>query len=227
MVKGQKYHILYKTTCIVTGNFYIGVHSTIDLEDGYMGSGLRLSRSVEKHGIENHFREILEFFETRESLMNREREIVNEELLEEEKCMNLKPGGEGGFCNEEHSIKCSIAGNKGYNRKLETDISFRNKMSKLLSETAIKTHKAGKVKYDTFKGKQHSEKSKIQIGLTNSIKQKGEKNSQYGTCWIMNSEISKKISKNDLEKYLNLGWKKGRIINNTSTMKQLDALNLV
>ena len=62
MVKGQKYHILYKTTCTVTGNFYIGVHSTTNLEDGYLGSGKRLRYSIEKHGKENHLREILEFF---------------------------------------------------------------------------------------------------------------------------------------------------------------------
>jgi len=66
MVKGQKYHILYRTTCTVTENFYIGVHSTTNLEDGYMGSGIRLLNSVLKHGKENHTREILEFFDTRE-----------------------------------------------------------------------------------------------------------------------------------------------------------------
>lgn len=34
-----KYHYLYKTTNLITNEFYIGVHSTYDLKDGYLGSG--------------------------------------------------------------------------------------------------------------------------------------------------------------------------------------------
>ena len=45
----------------------------------------------------------------------------------------------------------------------------------------------------------------------NSIPQ-GEKNSQYGTCWITNGEIKKKIKKEELVKYISNGWRKGRKI---------------
>lgn len=39
--------------------------------------------------------------------------------------------------------------------------------------------------------------------------QAGEKNSQYGTCWIHNDKENKKIKKIDLENYINNGWLKG------------------
>lgn len=41
----------------------------------------------------------------------------------------------------------------------------------------------------------------------------GEKNSQFGTCWITNVQqrVCKKISKLDLAEYLLEGWKEGRI----------------
>jgi len=42
--------------------------------------------------------------------------------------------------------------------------------------------------------------------------QQGEKNSQYGTCWIYNDKESKKIKKEQLEEYISLGWIKGRKI---------------
>ena len=40
--------------------------------------------------------------------------------------------------------------------------------------------------------------------------QQGEKNSQYGTCWIHNDKENKKIKKDELENYINDGWIKGR-----------------
>ena len=39
----------------------------------------------------------------------------------------------------------------------------------------------------------------------------GNKNSQFGTCWVTHSELgNKKISKDDLDKFLSLGYTKGR-----------------
>ena len=40
--------------------------------------------------------------------------------------------------------------------------------------------------------------------------QVGEKNSQYGKCWIHNNEKSISIKKEDLDQYLSSGWIKGR-----------------
>ena len=93
--KQKKYHYIYKTTCSVTNRYYIGMHSTDNLEDGYLGSGKRLWNSINYHGRENHTIEILEFCENRKKLKERESEIVNEELLNEELCMNLTVGGNG------------------------------------------------------------------------------------------------------------------------------------
>jgi hypothetical protein len=86
----KKYHFIYKTTNLLSGRYYIGMHSTDDLNDGYLGSGTYLRRSINKHGKENHSIEILEFLNSREELAAREREIVSLQEIAKKECMNLK-----------------------------------------------------------------------------------------------------------------------------------------
>lgn len=91
----RKFHVIYKTTCVETGKYYIGMHSTDDINDGYLGSGSILSRSVKKYGREKHVYEILEFLPDRKSLGLREEEIITDELRSDPRCMNIRNGGTG------------------------------------------------------------------------------------------------------------------------------------
>lgn len=50
--------IIYKTTNIINGKFYIGQDSKND--PNYLGSGLLLNRAIEKYGIENFKKEMVE-----------------------------------------------------------------------------------------------------------------------------------------------------------------------
>ncbi|TXG82213.1 MAG: hypothetical protein E6R13_05285 [Spirochaetes bacterium] len=61
-----------------------------------------------------------------------------------------------------------------------------------------------------WKDRKHTKETKEKIGKINSIKQKGENNSQYGTCWITKDGQNKKIKKEELDQYINIGWSKGR-----------------
>jgi len=203
----RKYHYIYKTTCIITNKFYIGMHSTDNLEDGYVGSGKRLWYSINKHGKDNHVCEILEFLPDRNSLKVREMEIVNEELLNEELCMNLKLGGSGGFSNEEHRKNAQESGRKSYINRLKNDKDFFKK----ISDSRITNNLGNQygIGNKSFTGKTHSEETKRKLGASNSAKQKGSNNSQYGKCWITNENESKKINKGDI---IPEGWRLGRKI---------------
>jgi hypothetical protein len=212
MRKEKKYHYIYKTTNLKNDKFYVGMHSTDNLNDGYLGSGTRLRRSTRRNGIENFKIEYLEFFDNRIDLANREKQLVNEELLKDPMCMNLKPGGTGGFSNENHKQKFllerinksapklgGINGQKSLSLKrnnLEFDKKWKESISKALKGN------------QNWLGKSHSEETKQKIGLANSSKQKGEGNSQFGTCWITNGIENKKVKKTDK---LSEGWKFGRI----------------
>ncbi len=213
MPRQQKHHhYIYKTTCLVTGKFYVGMHSTDDIDDGYLGSGKILGYSRKKYGDENHKKEILEMCSSREALKLREREIVNEELLTDPLNINLKYGGEGGWTKVS-----SIAGNKSPKRnfvvihqKMEQSMIDSGKCRSVVSSVSLKhSHSAAKIKYDTFSGKKHREETKTKIGAANSKHQSGIGNSQFGTCWII-KDVPIKIKRNDLHSYLMNGYRLGR-----------------
>jgi group I intron endonuclease len=204
----KKYHFIYKTTNLKNGKFYVGMHSTNNLNDGYLGSGKRLKYSIKKYGKENFKLEILEFFDSRELLVEREKQLVNEDLLKDDNCMNIMCGGKGGFISVEQQRWRAICGAKAAAKKLKTDIEWRTRHKELVSNNMKSLHIMGKVRYDTFTGKNHTEETKKKIGEANSKKQKGSGNSQFGTMWITNGTENKKIKK---EEILPTGWKAGRV----------------
>lgn len=215
----RKYHYIYKTTCVVTNRYYIGMHSTDDLEDGYQGSGKRLWYSIRKHGKENHKTEILEFLNSREELRNREAQLVNEELLNDSMCMNLKLGGEGGgICwNEEHKKKFQQAGSKAHSEYLKTNEEYFKSYGEKRTNIFKNKFENGELKYFLkyrfdWSGFRHSDETKKKMSDSHKGKHVGTKNSQHGTCWICHPEIkeNKKIQKSELDLFLESGWIKGR-----------------
>jgi group I intron endonuclease len=199
--KSKKYHFVYKTTNLLNNKFYVGMHSTTNLNDGYIGSGTNLRFAIRKYGPNNFKFEILEWCINREELIKREKEIINENFLNDPNCYNLKPGGTGGFNNPTHQYKCSKAAGIKHREMLKSDPNYRKKISLSRIASNEKNHKNGKLKsiQDSYSwlGKKHNEETKKKIGEKNSISQKGNKNSQFGTKWITNGYENKKIKKTE------------------------------
>lgn len=207
--KEKKYHFIYKTTNMLSGRYYIGMHSTDDLDDGYLGSGNRLRLAVRKHGRENFVREILEFYDSREELKIREEEIIDLNEIAKEDCMNLVVGG-GGFMLDEHHYECSKAGGKSLSKKRTEDKKLAEMYSLMNSNNLKKAHENGKLKYDNFNNKYHSEETKLLMSESHVGKGTGNANSQFGTCWVTKNGLNKKIKKEEIGEYLNNDWEKGR-----------------
>ncbi len=89
----KKYYFIYKTTNIINNKFYLGMHSTNDLHDNYLGSGTILKNSIKKYGKENFKKEILEFANSKDELIIKEKILINDELIKNPLCMNIKLGG--------------------------------------------------------------------------------------------------------------------------------------
>lgn len=93
----KKYHFFYKTTCSITNKCYYGVHSTHDLNDGYIGSGKLLHEDIRKYGKEHFKCEHLKFFDSSKDAFKYEEAFVDEAIINSESTYNIAIGGQGGF----------------------------------------------------------------------------------------------------------------------------------
>jgi len=217
--KNKKFHFTYKTTNLINNRYYLGMHSTNTIKDGYLGSGKRLYYELNKYGKENFKFEIIEHFNSREELILAEVKLITEEDLTNPNCLNLKQGGSGGFSNETHRLKFDDG--RVWGRVLGGITSQKilknnpEKKKLMLEKTKNSLKEYYKNNSGHFKNKKHSEETKIKIGISNSNKQKGCDNSQYGTCWITNEIENRKIHKGDL---IPEGWRLGRKITNKTVI---------
>jgi len=90
------FYFLYETTNIVNGKIYRGKHSTKNIDDGYLGSGLLLSRAIKKYGKQNFTRRIVQYFNSESELNEAEKQFITEDFVELTANYNLAIGGQGG-----------------------------------------------------------------------------------------------------------------------------------
>jgi hypothetical protein len=213
-------YTVYKITNKVNGRFYIGCHKTVDLDDGYMGSGKVLKRAIEKYGIENFEKEILAVFDNSEEMFKMEFELVD---AYSDETYNIKEGGMGGFdylnseayYNPTHDREylkylneLSLSPEARERHRLAVTIANRDPdRIKRRKETILKKYGLPGNCFASFEGMSHSDETKRKIGEANRIHQAGKGNSQYGTMWITDGTVSRKIKKTDV---IPDGWYRGR-----------------
>lgn len=145
----KKYNYTYQIKNLINGKTYIGVHSTDDLDDGYMGSGYRLKQSMRKHGKENFVKTIMCFFDTAEEMYEEEKFLVDEKWVKRKDTYNLTLGGNRPPINDRpHSeeTKMKISKNNSMYRQENKD-----KLSKKLKGREIKQEWKDKIS-NTLKG---------------------------------------------------------------------------
>ena len=209
-----KFHVVYKTTVIETGKFYIGKHSTRVLEDGYFGSGRLIGKFINKHGISGLKREILAYCDSVKEAFQKEKELIGDLYQLDENCMNLQPGGGGGFKDDDHQRKCATAGLNGFRKKLENP-EYRASICDTFSKARFAEYAAGTRKPPGWtsihlkNAWSDDAREKRKATFTANKHQQGEKNSQFGLIWIFNNQTKecKRISKND---EIPDGWVRGR-----------------
>ena len=107
----KTFNYIYKITNIINGKIYIGKHSTDNLNDGYMGSGVYIKMSQKKYGIENFTKEYLVFCDKEDKLNWFEKFYIKKYGSTDINIgYNLTKGGDGSLgrlCTEEIKNKIS------------------------------------------------------------------------------------------------------------------------
>ena len=196
------HYIIYKITNKYNGMWYIGAHKTMDINDGYMGSGTILKYAQEQYGIENFDKEILFNLPTEELMFQKENELVEPDNPQ---TYNMTEGGNGGWSHvniSKYREQKRIAGKKGTDalkRKKENDPEFKKQISKTISKNMKKLWKESPELYKDFhydwtdKTHKISTIEKMKQTHAKNGHQQGSKNSMYGKMWITNDNKSTRI----------------------------------
>jgi len=183
------YHFVYKVTNKINNKIYIGVHSTNNLDDGYIGCGCHsnsirntntrspLPKAFLKYGIENFTLKILEFFNNRKEAYKNESELVNDEWVKNPNTYNITKGGRGGFRYDK-----SGKNNPNYGKHLSDDI--KEKISKSVSEA----HKKGKFTYKPL-----SQETKNKISRANKGKKRSEEEKKKRSLQFLGNKNARRV----------------------------------
>jgi len=177
----MKRYLIYKTTNLINNKFYIGAHETINVNDGYLGSGILLNKAIKKYGIENFKKEILKEFNNSSEMYEEEKNIV-EKFLGNPLCYNINSGGSGGWDYVNKNInnknnpmknpdivkKCMDANKKTRNKNKEkyAKIANENLKKAIAKNIGNKKPKHSKFMSEFMKNKWETKKESLRDNLS-------------------------------------------------------------
>jgi hypothetical protein len=201
------YYIIYKTTNLINGLYYVGTHRATDLEDDYLGSGTLLKNAVRTFGKNNFVRENLFVFDEEWKMILAEKILV---IVDSEITYNMCSGGIGSWLhiNENREIQLRAAKKGNATRKIlyENNEEWREIYRKNISD-GLKGYYANNESHWT--GKKHRSDSIEKMSKAKAGMYLGENNSQYGTMWITDGKNNRKIKKDE---EIPEKWKRGRVL---------------
>ena len=89
------YHIVYLTTNLINHKIYVGVHSTWNINDNYIGSGNAIKDAIKKYGKENFQKQILYYCLEMTDAYELEKIIVDDNFIKRKNVYNSSLGGQG------------------------------------------------------------------------------------------------------------------------------------
>ena len=162
--------IIYKTTNLINGHFYVGKDKHNNPE--YIGSGILLQRAIKKYGIGNFKKEILEICESYKHMNEREKYWIKElNCCKSKNCYNISTGGDGGD---------NITFNPNRDQFVEKQRLRTGELNSLFGKTHTKESKqkmSHSGEENGMYGKNHTDESKL--------KQKEKAKGRYTLDWFI------------------------------------------
>lgn len=223
---------IYITTNTINNHKYIGKHKAQKFDKNYKGSGKVLTEAFSKYGKSNFHTEIIEWCETEKLLNARERYwIAFYNAAERDDFYNLSNGGEGfGGLSGNRSptkrpeVRAKMSKNhanvKGKNNP-NYGVSMSEEQRKRISQTK-KRNKDSVGDKNPMYGRTHTDEVKKRLSdfkksHPTALTLPGPNNPNYGTRHINNGIISRKCKIEELQQFLDSGWKLGRIMKKHSS----------
>ncbi len=218
ITKSKLHNIVYETTNILNNKIYVGCHSTDNIDDGYLGSGVAITRAIRKYGKGSFSRKIIHYTESIEEMYKIEAAIVDVEFVERADTYNLKPGGYGGVIGTKHTeemkkhlseVKLKFYENNCHSMKgqKQTAQSCKNMSNGAKGKIISKEHR--KNLSDAVSGDKNFWFGK---NLDEEHREKLRKQAS-GRRWMKNIKLQKasQIKDINIKTYLDAGWEFGRL----------------
>lgn len=214
----DKKTFVYKTTNLLNGRYYIGVHTTENENDGYLGSGTAITEAVKKYGRENFAREILEYYDTPSKAYEAEESLVD---VNDPLSYNMKKGGFGGWGPNATKMSHTPEVIERANKKRRVSNSIAAK--KMIEEGRhnFQLHKAGdkphvrKARSQRMKGNNYGATRKITDNSRELWSEAAKGNTNVrGRIWICN-DITGERYRVSPDYHIPKGFRKGYKLNAT------------
>lgn len=209
-------HYIYRIDFLCgepSGRYYLGQHSTEDINDNYTGSGIFPQRYFEKYSkIENvtYRKTILQYASSYEELNKLEDTYIGTKYYEDPLCMNLCSGGNVRIMHPDiiNNMKEKMHTEEWHNAqsdRMKGNTNGRGCKDKPFTETHLRNLRGKKA------GKHYPKMSEV-AKERNKRKEWLDKQheAQKDRTWVTNGSETKRIKIELVPEYLALGYSKGR-----------------
>lgn len=194
----KKYHTLYQIVNKINGMIYIGIHSTNNLFDSYMGSGKEIRKAIKEFGKENFIKYIVGIYDTKYEMKKAEAILVNRDFIFQENTYNLALGGNGGNLTTIHSEETKLKFKLAWETRKLTPVSEETRQKMSILHTNSKRSEESKEKISkALTGRTFSDEHRknLSIAKYNQSEETRQKISKSNKGKIQSEETRQKISK--------------------------------
>lgn len=216
-------YVIYKTTNLLTGQFYVGKWGTNNPESrDYLGSGPALRAAIRKHGRPAFRRETMFVFDDAAAAKKKERELVTEKFCARTDTYNVGVGGRGSFAHINHgetrnqwigSVEhldqlrrtralTQSRRSRSISRRWATDVEAKDRLRQGIAKSKAERGHWGPVTQTNV--------ARRRISIAMKTQARAGRHPCLGTRWMSKDGKTVKVPKRDIEQRVNAGWKFGR-----------------